>query len=484
MLSFSLVKRLLARSERQQVSLAVFGDQVLLAQTGKVTTHLDKEEISGGDAFAALSRLIERNDLHKADVSVVLGRSHYHAILIDDPGLASEDLYSALPFKLKDFISESPLDVVADGFESPLSGRFQAMAASKSLLADIDSLLQRRRCKLKLVTVEDLQLARWTDEQSTEMVVSNIISGGVQLTVLSEGKLCFQRQVRGINFQPGQRFSEQGIDELALEVQRSVDYLSSQMRHTQIRGIILDLDSECDQTLALSLSSRLTVSVRIPDFEVSLNHRERLVVSLLADVEPLINLHRVGMGQKPPWLTFEKMLAIWAVTMFLLSVVFAYQQWELTDASRSLLARAEQLKDLQTTSQDLTSKLSLRAPSEEKQRQLAQLKREMADSEQTLDAVASHDKASLEGFAGLFRDLSAAVRKDISVQEVHVAPDSLDIKGLASSPDAVPAWVTEFQTHRYLSQRAFESMTLDRKSDQLLEFSLKTQRDVNKVAGK
>ncbi|RXJ71952.1 MSHA biogenesis protein MshI [Veronia nyctiphanis] len=472
-------QRFLTRRKRKQLSLAIFSHQVLC-----VNTHGDVvvEEILAGDTIEAVSRLFEKIEIQKADVSLLLGRNQYQSILIDDPELPPEDMFSALPFKLKDYLSESPLDVVADGFDSPLSGRFQAMAANKASILQISTMLMRRQCRLKQVTVEDAQLAAWTDTDSTEMVLNSLYTGGIQLTVISKGKLCFQRQIRTLALDNSHQLSETDIDELALEIQRSLDYLRSQLRQTQIRGVILDLDSLDDKALALSLSARLTVKVRTPEFRKGVPFREKLAFSLLETPESLINLYRDSLGHKTPWLTFEKMLGAWGITMLLLSSVYAYEQWQLSDASKNLLAKNGQLEQLRVASQDLSSRLSLHLPSEEKKRQLNALKQQMADSQRTLSAVADHDKASLEGFAGVLRDLSSASRADISIEEVNISPYQLNIKGLAASPDAVPAWVTTFKRHRYLASKAFASMEINQREDKLLEFTLKTQRDSDEVA--
>ncbi|CZF78441.1 hypothetical protein [Grimontia marina] len=474
----TLFAKLSPVKQRDVVSLVASAEQVVIAyQDGNGKTQLDAQTVTQSDLWMAATQLIARHEISKANVHLVLGHGLYQSLLIDDPGLSDEDKRAALPFQLKDFISDSPSDIVADGFSSPVANRFQAFVCHKLPLIQFSKALEKSQCRLTNVSLEDVVLRQWTRLDKTEMVLSRDSYGVLQLAAFHLGRLCFQRQIRGVILE-GQMMSPSVVDDLALEVQRSLDYLRSQLKSVQVTGLVVSVHGIDDTELAFQLSSRLSVAVRPQQlFETEAHHQHIAIAALNCDYSPDVNLFSDGLSPKAPLLTFEKMLLVWGATSLLVVLVAAYQQFSLGQAKQFFSVADSERQSAQSLSDELNEQLALHLPSISLTNEVNEKKASIDAKRRALTAVKKHDAALQQGHADTFRALASLSRRDISVSSISVSQNALDLKGLASTPSSVPAWLQSFSTQPSLSDRVFEQMALSRDEKNRLNFNLVSKRE-------
>ncbi|PMN68663.1 MSHA biogenesis protein MshI [Enterovibrio norvegicus] len=473
----SLIAKIPTRKQRQVVSLIVSANQIVISHLLHEVKHVASLPVTGTDATRVVAQLLQQQGVNHSDVHLVLGHGLYQSLLIDNPGLSDEDKRSALPFQIKDYISDSPSEIVADGYGLPVANRYQVFVCNKSLLAQLDDALKKNHCRLTNVSVEDVLLRQWTALDKAEMVLSQDGQGAIQLSVFSLGKLCFQRQVRGVMFD-GVSLSPSVVDDLALEIQRSLDYLRSQLKEAQVSGLVVSVQAADNTELAFQLSSRLTVKVRPQTLFDSDDHLHNIALAALDnDSSPDINLFSDDLRQSTPLLSFERMLLCWGVSAFMLVLVAAYQQWQLSNANQALKVSASELKVAQTLSDELNSQLKLHLPSVSMVNDTQRAQESVRMKKAALDAVRQHDKALQQGHADTFRALATLSRRDVSVSDIFVSQGALNIQGSAASPDAVPAWLQSFETQPPLSHRVFEHMALVRDENDRLTFNLQSKRE-------
>lgn len=474
--------RLSPIGQRHVVSIVVSSNQVVLGyHDANGQTQIETQQVEKGDPWRCAVDLIARHEITKSDVQVVLGHGLYQSLLIDDPGLSANDKRAGLPFKLKDFIADSPSEVVADGFSLPFASRFQAFVCRKAPLIQLSQTLAKLQCRLTQVSVEDVALRQWTQLDKTEMVLSRDCHDVIQLAAFHQGKLCFQRQIRGVLLD-GSLLPPLLLDELALEIQRSLDYLRSQLKATPVSALVVSVEGCDDTELAFQLSSRLSVTVRPQALFSEGDHRQHIaVLALSPDTSPDVNLFYADLAPRTPWLTFEKMLTVWGVSAMLLVLVAAYQQWQLSQSSQALVVVNSERKSAEVLSDELNMQLMRHVPSLTMANMIAETEAEIAAKREALNAVKQHDIALQQGYAETFKALAALSRRDVSVSEIAVGVDGMDIKGLASDPAAVPSWLKTFATEPSLAGRVFEKMTLARDEKQRLHFELVSRRKTTEV---
>ncbi|MDD1792063.1 MSHA biogenesis protein MshI [Enterovibrio sp. ZSDZ42] len=477
MAASTLLARFSSSRQRNVVSLVVSVSQVVIGYQNNGVAQVDAQSVTDTAPWSAALQLLNRHEITKSDIHLVLGHGLYQTLLIDDPKLSQEDIRAALPFKLKDFLSDSPSDIVADGFSSPIANRFQAFVCHKQPLLQFNAALEKRQCKLTAVSPEDVVLRQWTQLDKAEMVLTRDGQGVLQIAVFDQGKLCFQRQVRGMMIE-GDQLPPLVIDDLALEIQRSLDYLRSQLKHANVSGLVVGVQGVDDTELAFQLSSRLSVSVRPQTlFETGEHQQHIALASLNRDCSPDINLFSDDLSPSRAFLTFEKMLLIWGLTGLLIVLVAAYQQWQVSQSNKALETATQSRSVAESASNHLNDQLALHVPSLNMLNDVSRAEAAITSRQKALEAVAVHDAALQQGYASVFRALSDLSRRDISVSEIAIGRDTLDIKGLAATPSSVPAWLQSFQTQKPLSGRVFEKMALTRDENERLAFSLNAKRE-------
>ncbi|WP_085298425.1 PilN domain-containing protein [Cognaticolwellia mytili] len=74
------------------------------------------------------------------------------------------------------------------------------------------------------------------------------------------------------------------------------------------------------------------------------------------------------------------------------------------------------------------------------------------------------------GFSTAMTELSELHDKNISLQRVNIGNGNITFAGLALSPDAVPNWLSGFESSTFLSGKRFINFTLSENEQQLTEF--------------
>ena len=230
-------RRLLKTKQHHSLALALGQDCVLLVQ--RYPTPLFLREPCQGQAEwpRAIAALLSRVAEPSSEVLVLLAPAFYQQVQIDKPSVPEEELLGALPWAIKDFVSEPVLQLSCDYYDLPTSPaahpKLAVVAVPKSRLQLIaDSV--NAHAKLSLITTEELALANLpSQEAKLELMLYQLPGQELSLLALSGGQLCFNRQLRGFS-----QLSQWGIvaqapellDNLALQLQRSLDYLTGQLK--------------------------------------------------------------------------------------------------------------------------------------------------------------------------------------------------------------------------------------------------------------
>ncbi len=74
------------------------------------------------------------------------------------------------------------------------------------------------------------------------------------------------------------------------------------------------------------------------------------------------------------------------------------------------------------------------------------------------------------GFSTAMAELAELHDKNISLQRVTIGNGNMTFSGLARSPDAVPNWLSGFESSTFLSGKRFVNFTLSENEQQVTEF--------------
>lgn len=74
------------------------------------------------------------------------------------------------------------------------------------------------------------------------------------------------------------------------------------------------------------------------------------------------------------------------------------------------------------------------------------------------------------GFSSAMAELAELHNKNISLQRVNIGHGNMTFAGLARTPDAVPNWLSGFESSTFLSGKRFVNFTLSENEQQVTEF--------------
>lgn len=195
------------------------------------------------DALAlVLDKLPKQCQLH-----LVLSPDNYQIIQLDKPVIADNEMLQALPWLVKDLVEIAPEEMVVDYLELPeiiaQPKKINVVISRLANLKAIVQLIEQQHKTIISIKPEEWLLAGQL-EQSAQPTMLVVHQPGEELLIqiVRAGIVYFSRRARGFN-----RLSEisaaelrnELLDNLLLELQRSMDYFESQLKQPPVRDIRL-----------------------------------------------------------------------------------------------------------------------------------------------------------------------------------------------------------------------------------------------------
>ncbi|MCG3862849.1 MULTISPECIES: MSHA biogenesis protein MshI [unclassified Photobacterium] len=471
-------------SFQPSAALVFYSDTVVLVQAKTEHFIVDRMGVSNvSDWSDAARNLITQYQLSGTDLKLVLGHGLYQSLVIDKPEVSIDELPTALPFLVKDLVNESPSELVADGFPATAKDRLQVFVASKQLITQVVLACHDCGCHVSDITTEDIAWSRFSDPNRSQLILHADADGNLQLTAFNEQMLCFQRQLRGFTLPLFDHQALDGgsfqLDNLALELQRSLDFISAQLRNNPISQLIISCDNEDNQALADELNKRLNINVEaIQEVDPLLDTNAARLgwAALQRPKDAIINLYSDNLLPTKQWMTLSNIVASWIALIAIFAIWAGWNTWQNTIEQKKLAQQTSLLSAEQQKLDHARVQVAALLSDPLKVNESHELEKELAAKRATLKVIEEHDDSLKVGYAGLLQQLADAASGDISVQHIYVSGTSMDLSGLARNPDAVPRWVGAFKTYPSLAERRFQMMSLGRNDKNVVTFQLQAER--------
>ncbi|MFM5103496.1 MSHA biogenesis protein MshI [Aeromonas veronii] len=192
--------------------------------------------INGPQEWAvAMNELFSRHGLAKSTVRVALAASLYQQIQIDKPAVPDAEMAGALPWAIKDYVSEPVLQLAMDYVDlpTPPAGRprINVICLPKSRVQQLADAINGIATLESIISDELALTSLYDADETVRMLLWQPKGQDLQLLVFHQGGLCFSRQLRGFTSLTGEHEPDSMLlDSLALEIQRSLDYLAGQLK--------------------------------------------------------------------------------------------------------------------------------------------------------------------------------------------------------------------------------------------------------------
>ena len=219
------------------VALTLSHDSVLLVRLHPEPLFLRESCHGQGDWARVITLLLEKAEAYGALVRVVLNASLVTQLQIEKPSVPENELAGALPWAIKDLVSEPVTQLVCDYVDMPFNPiakpRVTVICVLKNRMQQLADAINAK-AQLLDVTTEEFALVDLVGRaQRMELFLYRLPGQELSLMAVSEGQLCFSRQLRGFSINGlgrGEMWPSEKFDELTLQIQRSLDYLSAQLK--------------------------------------------------------------------------------------------------------------------------------------------------------------------------------------------------------------------------------------------------------------
>ncbi|OEF28478.1 hypothetical protein [Vibrio rumoiensis] len=475
----SLIQRLTSKAPTQSsLSIVVLSDGVYLSKVEsesgiQATTYHELKESSWD---FVLDTALEAESCTNLNATVTFGSHFYQSYQIDKPAIPEDEWSVALPFLLKDLITDRVTEIVADGIAVPHSSKIQAYVLTKRLIEQLKEVLERHQIQLLQILPEDEVWSQTRTDTSAFMLLHRSASSEFKIGAFVEESSVFQRTVRGIHSPiTGEYSNTIQLDGLALELQRSMDYLSSQLKQVQINKLFLCCDGEQEHELQAALQERLNVSVE-PLLLGVLPQKSGNILALEAYRRQLqgVNLYPAHLKPKKEAFNLGLVAISWLVIAVFMLGIYGFYNYKNYTLDKQVAEQKKQAQQLSVQVKSLQTKLSAHQPSPAKVASVERLKADVKTKQDSLKVINSFDAKQQVGYSGIMHGLSTIGRNDISLTSIQIDNDRMNVQGLAKSPAVVPKWVQHFKTEMNLVGRTFESLSIGRNEDDVVIFSLRS----------
>jgi MSHA biogenesis protein MshI len=252
-------------------------------------------QAAGDDQRARLDAWIAGNGARLGSLSTVLNETDYELLLVETPDVRPDEIKAAARWRLKDSIDFPIEEAVVDVFDIPEPARrtgprmMYAVAARRQAVTRQVELLKAAARQLDVIDIPELALrnvAALLPEATDGLIFLWLHEDRAQILVIKQGVLYLARSVRldeaPAGDESGPLAGPRGLEAVALELQRSMDYFESHYEQAALTHLVVAPSDERSARFALALASAPETSLRIQPIDL---RRALSVPAHLGDVD-------------------------------------------------------------------------------------------------------------------------------------------------------------------------------------------------------
>lgn len=183
-----------------------------------------------------------------------------------------------------------------------------------------------------------------------------------------------------------------------------------------------------------------------------------------------INLLQADLLPSKAFWTLNRVVLTWVVALLImLTAVFfssSHQQSLMNELTKANLLQESQKSRLV----ELEKRIAESRQDQQLLNKIALIKAIIANKQHLHMQLTDPQQTYSAGFSTVMAELAQLHNKDISLQRVNINNDHMTFAGLARSPDAVPLWLTGFESATFLSGKTFANFTLTENKRKMTEF--------------
>ena len=233
-----------------------------------------------GVADSALKKWARGIGLERIPCITVLEAKHYRLLTAEAPNVPNEELRAALRWKIKDLIDFPIQEATIDVFDIPgaqavANGRpVYVVAARNEDIRHRVAMLTAAKVNLQFIDIIEMSLrniAGLLAEDEAGVAILSLSSNSGLITLTKQSKLYLTRSLNvGLDNMIHPQLSAGAFNQVALELQRSLDYFESHFRQPAIRHVFIAPQETPVPGLVEFLQTNLGLSAAFINFETLL----------------------------------------------------------------------------------------------------------------------------------------------------------------------------------------------------------------------
>ncbi len=230
------------------------------------------------NALDELRNRLNKMRLQKLPCHLVLTNGAYQMVLGEAPKVPEDELAEALRWRIKDLIQFPIQQAVVQGFFLPedsargSSRMAYAVAAQRSIIENLVAHARYVKINLQSIDIPELALRNLlhlcTDDGKRGVALVKIHQGMGHLIIVRDNHLYLSRQFN-LTYNAGLE-EDLPVDQLVLELQRSLDYFERQMRQVPPSHIYLCGDNVTADKLTPAICNSFSTSIQLLPLEATI----------------------------------------------------------------------------------------------------------------------------------------------------------------------------------------------------------------------
>ncbi|WP_417614495.1 MSHA biogenesis protein MshI [Oceanisphaera sp.] len=198
---------------------------------------IERPLASGETVTAALRALLDEQQWLGQRLHIALSRQWYKQTQIEKPAMPDDELQQALPWCMRELVSEPVETLLFDYIDLPQGPAGQARIAVYSSEREQLATLVRAitpQCEIATIGVDELAMANLLEPDVRGLLLHKVPGQELTLTFIHQRQWHFSRTIRGFQALDDENMpvDQFVFDNLLLELQRSIDYAVGQLKLT------------------------------------------------------------------------------------------------------------------------------------------------------------------------------------------------------------------------------------------------------------
>lgn len=207
---------------------------------------------TGAISVAAMEKWRHDAHLGGAHCTTLLAAGEYQILLVEAPNVPTEELKTAVRWKIKDSLNYHIDDATVDVLQIPASKTgperalsMYAVAAANTTIQKHIKLFEQAGIEMDVIDIPEMaqrNIAALFEQENRALVMLAFDDSGGLLTFTSGGELYLSRRIEisaGQLQDANENLREQYRDRVELELQRSMDYFDRQFNHLSVSSILV-----------------------------------------------------------------------------------------------------------------------------------------------------------------------------------------------------------------------------------------------------